>query len=337
MNFFKNSRRKFLATGLSTALGAIGVSKVWGQSQAESVSPTNGVSASEVATLTAQTAMPRHQLGRTEVSLPILGLGGAGQTPLSTPNAEAEAVEQIQTALELGIRYFDTAAGYGPSESYLGKVLPPHRDEIFLASKTAARDRDGAWRQLERSLQRLNTDYLDLWQLHHVSLASDLERLFGPEGAIQALDEARAQGVIRFSGITGHHEPEIIAEGLRRYPFDHALIPVNAADAHHPRPFIPSVLPLAREQNIGITAMKVPAYGRLLKPGVLEGMHEALGYALSQPGVHCAIVAAKTVAQLQENVRVARTFQPLDTEALAELEHRTATVWQDSTFFRAWT
>ena len=280
--------------------------------------------------------MPQRQLGSTQVSLPILGLG-AGVAPLTKSETEGEAVEQIQTALELGIRYFDTAASYGYSESHLGKVLPPHRDEIFLASKTDARDRDGALRQLERSLRRLNTDYLDLWQLHHVSVPSDLETLFGPEGAIQALEEAKEQGVIRFSGITGHHEPEIIAEGLRRYPFGHVLIPVNPADVHHPRPFIPSVLPLARERNVGITAMKVLAKGRLLKPGGLDGMHEALGYALSQPGVHCAVVAANTIAQLQENVRVAREFQPLDADVLAAIEHRTATVWQDSTFFRAWT
>ena len=326
-----------MSTGLFAALGAIGVSTVRGQLQPASEWSGKTRSQSAFSPSTGPTAIPKRQLGRTEVSLPILGLGGAGHTPLSKPEKEREALEQIQTALELGIRYFDTAAGYGPSESYLGKVLPPHRNEIFLASKTAVRDRDGAWRQLERSLRRLNSDYLDLWQLHHVSFASELDTLFGSNGAIKALEEAREQGLVRFSGITGHHEPAIIAEGLRRYPFHHALIPINAADPHHPRPFIPSVLPLAQEQNVGITAMKVPAYGRLLKPGVLNGMHEALGYALSQPGVHCAIIAAKTIAQLQENVRVAREFQTLGASTLAAIEQRTAAVWQDNTFFRAWT
>ncbi|MGK7908434.1 MAG: aldo/keto reductase, partial [Synechococcus sp.] len=303
MNIFRrNTRRKFLATGLSTAFGAIGVSRVRRQPQQASDLSNKGVSPNAHSSITLPTAMPERKLGRTEVELPVLGLGGGGKTPLSEPEREQEALEHIQTALELGIRYFDTAAGYGASESHLGKVLPPYRDEIFIASKTGVRDRDGAWRQLERSLKRLNTDYLDLWQLHHVSFESELNTLFGSDGAIKALEEAREQGLVRFSGITGHHEPEIIAEGLRRYPFDHALIPVNAADSHHPRPFIPSVLPLAREKNVGITAMKVPAYGRLFKPGVLDGMHQALGYALSQPGVHCAIVAANTIAQLKENV-----------------------------------
>ncbi|MEM9217107.1 MAG: aldo/keto reductase, partial [Cyanobacteria bacterium P01_F01_bin.150] len=220
---------------------------------------------------------------------------------------------------------------------YLGKVLPPYRSEIFLASKTAALDYDGAWRELERSLRRLNTDYLDLWQFHHVSFEAELDTLFGNGGAIKALEEAKAQGLVRFSGITGHHEPQVIAAGLQRYPFDHTLIPVNAADVHHPRPFIPSVLPVAQAQNVGVTAMKVPAYGRLFKPGVLDGMHQALGYTLSQPGVHCAVIAAETITQLEENVNAAVEFQPLEEPALAQIEQQTAAAWQDNTFFRAWT
>lgn len=286
--------------------------------------------------LPALSAMPQRQLGRTQVQLPILGLGGAGQTPLSRTDQADAALAQIRRALHLGIRYFDTAASYGPSESYLGQVLPPYRKEIFLASKTAARDRDGAWRELERSLRRLNTDYLDLWQFHHVSLMSELDTLFGPNGAVKALEEARDQGLVRFSGITGHHDPAVIATGLRRYPFDHTLIPVNAADAHHPQPFIPTVLPVAQAKNVGVTAMKVPAYGRLFKPGGLDGMHQALGYTLSQLGVHCAVIAAETIAQLEENVRTAIAFEPLKPMALADIEQRTAAAWQENTFFRAW-
>ena len=327
----KTTRRTFLATSLTTTVGIIGCTKA----QQPQASPQ----AALIDSASAQPALPtlpQRQLGRTQVQLPILGLGGAGRTPLSTPNREQAATEQIQRALELGIRYFDTAASYGPSESYLGKVLPTSRNEIFLATKTGARDRDSAWRELERSLQRLNTDYLDLWQFHSVSFEADLDILFGADGAVKTLEEAKDQGLVRFSGITGHHEPDIIAAGLQRYPFDHTLIPVNAADAHHPRPFIPGVLPFAQAQNIGVTAMKVPAYGRLFKPGVLDGMHQALGYTLSQPGVHCAVIAAETIAQLEENVRVATDFQPLDAIALAEIEQRTAAAWEDNTFFRAW-
>ncbi|MEM9009435.1 MAG: aldo/keto reductase [Cyanobacteria bacterium P01_F01_bin.86] len=339
MNYSKKTRRKFLATSVTAALGVAGCSAVPRQSeQPQSASSTaSKTTIASVTTGDVTSEIPLRELGRTGIQLPILGLGGAGDTPLSWSNSEDAAAEQIERAFALGIRYFDTAANYGPSESYMGKVLPAYREEIFLASKTSGRDRDSAWRDLERSLKRLNTDYLDLWQFHSVSSEADLDRLFGNNGAVKALEEAKEQGLVRFSGITGHHEPAIIAAGLERYPFDHALIPVNAADAHHPRPFIPGVLPVAIAQNVGISAMKVPAYGRLFKPGVLEGMNQAMGYTLSQPGVHCAVIAAKTIEQLEENVRVAQTFQPMEAAALADIEQRTAAAWEDNTFFRVWT
>jgi aryl-alcohol dehydrogenase-like predicted oxidoreductase len=327
----KTTRRNFLLTGAAVAGGIIG-STALQQNQTDSAQSTAQNTAAK-----STGKMPERVLGRTEIKVPIFGLGGAGQTPLSWQGKEGDAVAIIEKAIALGIRYFDTAANYGPSEDYFGKVLPSHRKNIFLASKTDARDRDGAWRELERSLKRLNTDRLDLWQMHHVSFTEDLETSFGKNGAIQAVEEAKAQKLIRFAGITGHHDPNIIAEGLRRYSFDATLIPVNAADKHHPRPFLPVVLPVAREKNVGVIAMKVPAYGRLFKPGGLDGMNQALGYAMSQPGVHCCVVAAETIAQLENNVRVAQAFQPLSKQELAAIEQRTAAIWEDNTFFRAWT
>ena len=321
----KTTRRTFITTSVAVAGGIIGGAGL----------KQNLTSASRDQS-PSTTVMPERVLGNTGVRVPIFGLGGAGQTPLSWENREKDAVAIIQRALELGIRYFDTAADYGPSEDNLGKVLPAHRDKIFLASKTDKRDRDGAWKQLERSLKRLNTDHLDLWQLHHVSYQEELDKIFSKDGAAKALEEAKAQKLVRFVGITGHHEPDIIVEGLRRYPFDTTLICINAADKHHPRPFIPTVLPVAREKNIGVIAMKIPAYGRLFKPGVLDGMHQAMGYTLSQPGVHCCVIAAETVAQLESNVEVARAFQPLTETALKEIEQRTVASWEDNTFFRAW-
>ncbi|WP_414565288.1 MULTISPECIES: aldo/keto reductase [unclassified Anabaena] len=314
----KQTRRNFLITSVAVA-GGITATTAFQQA------------AKPIAT------MPERVLGRTEVKLPIFGLGGAGQTPLSWNDRERDAEAIIQKAWELGIRYFDTAASYGPSEDYLGKVLPPHRSKLFLASKTDKRDRDGAWRELERSLKRLNTDYLDLWQLHHVSFSSELNTIFSASGAIQALEEAIQQKLVRFAGITGHHDPEIIATGLRRYPFHTTLIPVNAADQHHPRPFLPVVMPVAQERNVGVIAMKVPAYGRLFQPGGLAGMQQALGYAMSQPGVHCCVIAAENVSQLENNIKIARAFQPLSEEELAAIAQQTASIWQDTTFFRAWT
>jgi aryl-alcohol dehydrogenase-like predicted oxidoreductase len=317
------SRRNFLAAGVAMA-GSIACSIAIKQ-QASSVPDT----------MPAQ-PMPERVLGKTEVKLPIFGLGGAGQTPLSRVGQETEAIALIEAAFALGIRYFDTAASYAPSEEYLGKVLPKYRDKIFLASKTGRRDRDSAWRELERSLQRLKTDYLDLWQLHHVSFAEELTEIFAPDGAIKALEQAKEQKLVRFSGITGHHEPDVIAEGLRRYAFDTALISLNAADIHHPRPFIPTVLPVAREKNVGVIAMKVPAYGRLFQSGGLAGMQQAMGYVLSLAGVHSCIIAAETVEQLQGNVAVARNFQPLAAGAMKAIEQQAANVWEDVTFYRAW-
>jgi len=195
------TRRNFLITSIAVTSGIVA---------------TNALQQNTTNTATPPAAMPERLLGRTQVKLPIFGLGGAGQTPLSWEGKEGDAVAIIQRALELGIRYFDTAASYGPSEDYLGKVLPPHRSKLFLASKTDQRDRDGAWRELERSLKRLNTDYLDLWQLHHVSFSEELDTIFSPSGAIKALEEAIQQKLVRFTGITGHHDPQVIAEGLPR-------------------------------------------------------------------------------------------------------------------------
>ncbi len=290
----------------------------------------------EVATGAAR-PWPERVLGRTGERLPVFGLGGAGKTPLSWSGAEAEAIAIIERALTLGIRYFDTAASYGPSETYLGQVLPAHRAQVFLVTKTAARDRDGAWRELERSLQRLQTDYLDAWQFHHVSFREELDQIFAKDGAIAALEEAKAQKLVRFGGITGHHEPAVIAEGLNRYPFETTLVSINAADKHHPRPFIPTVLPVAQQNQVGVVAMKIPAYGKLLQPGRLTGMDQALGYVLSQPGIHSCIVAAESVAQLEANVQVAQAFQPLALNQLQAIEQLTADTWQETTFFRRWT
>ncbi|MGF1478343.1 MAG: aldo/keto reductase [Cyanophyceae cyanobacterium] len=319
------NRRNFILTSAAIA-GGIAGSNLLGQRSSQS----------EIESGTAA-PMPERRLGRTEESVPIFGLGGAGQTPLSWDGREREATALLEQAIALGVRYFDTAASYGPSEGYMGKVLPAYRSEILLASKTGARNRDRAWRELERSLKRLNTDYLDVWQLHHVSFHEELDQIFGADGAIKALEEAKEQKLVRYSGITGHHEPDVIAAGLRRYPFDTTLVSLNAADVHHPRPFAPTVLPVAQEKNVGVIAMKVPAYGRLFKPGGLDGMEQAMGYVLSLPGVHTCIIAAETLSQLEANVQVARAFQPLAQSDMAAIEQRTASVWEENTFFRQWT
>src|SRR4028119_1861174 len=212
----KKTRRNFILSSIAVASGIAGAKAIEQQDGEVAAAPNNKAAATVI--------MPERLLGNTGVKVPIFGLGGAGKTPLSQPGREREAVVQIERAIELGISYFDTAADYGPSEENLGKVLPAYRSRVFLATKTAARDRDGAWRDLERSLKRLKTDRLDLWQLHHVSFKEELDQIFSAKGAIKAIEEAKEQKIIRFSGITGHHEPAIITAGLERYPFDTTLI-----------------------------------------------------------------------------------------------------------------
>jgi aryl-alcohol dehydrogenase-like predicted oxidoreductase len=318
----KLTRRNFLLTSLASAGTIVGCAGLTQQTSARLLLPKT---------------LPERELGNTGIKVPLLGLGGAGKTPLSWQGQETAALEIIEKALSLGIRYYDTAASYGPSEDYLGKVLPPYREEVFLASKTGFRDRDGAWRELERSLHSLNTDYLDLWQLHHVSFTEDLAQIFSSHGAIKAVEEAKEQKIIRFTGITGHHEPDVIIEGLNRYPFDTTLISINAADVHHPRPFSTSVLPVTQAKKIGVIAMKVPAYGKLFQPGILTGMEQAFGYVMSLKGVDCCIIAAENPEQLEGNVRVAQAFRPLPDSDLRAIEQLTAHVWEENSFFRQWT
>ena len=272
--------------------------------------------------------IPKRALGNTSQEVTIFGLGGEGV--LRTHGRIQEAVTVIHRALELGVNYFDSAPAYDGCLDYLGEGLEGRREEVFVASKTHDRTRDGSLRLLDQTLQRLRTDRLDLWQLHDLRTGRDLEMIFGPGGAIEALLEAREEGRVRFLGITGHHDPEILIEALRRFEFDTALVALNAADKHR-LSFIDTVLPEARSRNLGVIAMKVYAQGALLQPGGFSRLlgrtglsaEEALGYALSVTGVHSAIIGCRTPAEVEENVRIACRFAPCDEEEMRALEQRT--------------
>ena len=320
----KTNRRNFIIASVAAAT-AVGCKAI-------TQTPASTIALSKI-----PSSMPERVLGKTNISLPILGLGGAGRTPISARGREKEAIALIQKALELGIRYFDTAENYGVSEANFGRVLPAYRNQVYLNTKTDARTYDGAWQHLEKSLKLLNTDYLDCWQMHHVSFLEELEVILGKNGAIKAVEEAKDQGLIRFAGITGHHEPDVIAEALNRYNFDTTLISLNAADIHHPRPFSTTVLPVAQAQNVGVIAMKVPAYGRLFKPNLLTGMEQAMGYSLSLPGVHCCVIAAENPQQLESNVKLAQNYQVLTQAQMNQIEQLTANAGEDGSFFRRWT
>jgi predicted aldo/keto reductase-like oxidoreductase len=265
------------------------------------------------------TPLPRRPLGRTGHDVTLFGLGGEGV--LRTHSRAAEAVRVIHRALDQGVNYCDTAPAYDSSLDYYGAALGERRRDVFLASKTADRTRDGSLRILDDSLRRLRTDHIDLWQLHDLRMPEHVERIFARGGAIDALVQAKAEGRVRFLGLTGHHDPAILSEALRRFPFDTVLVALNAADVHR-MSFIRAVLPEAVRRGTAVIGMKVCAGGRLVGPGALTA-DEALGYVLTLPGVSHVIVGCKTPAEVDDNARAVRQFVPFDETRMRRLEKRT--------------
>lgn len=276
--------------------------------------------------------MPERALGRTGHRVRLFSLGG--QATLEEPGTEELSLAILNRALDLGVNYVDTARRYGSgiSEGYVGKVMKTRRGEVFLASKTRDRTYDGSMRSLEESLRALQTDHLDLWQLHNVMTDADLEAIFAKDGAIRALEQAREQKMTRFLGITGHWDPEVLRRGIERYPFDNVLVALNAADRHRAS-FIERFLPAAVERNMGIVGMKIPARGRLFREGGVTSMRDAMRYVLSLP-VSTVIVGISTLEELEENVRIAREFEPLTEAESKRLEALTKPYASDASWFK---
>jgi aryl-alcohol dehydrogenase-like predicted oxidoreductase len=263
--------------------------------------------------------LPRRVLGRTGIHVTLFGLGGEGI--LRTHGEEKAATRVIHRALDQGVNYFDTAPAYAGSMDYYGAALGQRRKDIFLASKTHVRTRSGSLKLLDDSLKRLHTDHLDLWQLHDLRTNADLDEIFGKGGAIEALVQARNEGRVRFLGLTGHHDPQILLDAMSRFSFDTVLVALNAADIHR-LSFIKSVLPEAVRQGLAVIGMKTCAQGALLEDGTLT-MDEAVGYTLSLPGVSHTIIGCKTEAEVDDNARIVRAFKPLNSSQMRELEART--------------
>lgn len=274
--------------------------------------------------------IPRRLLGQTKLYVTLFGLGGEGV--LRSHGKQTEATRVIQRALDQGVNYFDTAPAYDSSMDYYGATLGERRDHIFLASKTHERSRDRSLRLLDHSLDRLRTDHLDLWQLHDLRTVDEVNRIFAKGGAMEALIQARADGRVRFLGITGHHDPAVLLEAMRHCDFDTVLMPLNAADVHH-LSFIRTVLPVAQHQGMGVIAMKACAGGKLLGRGKLN-VEQALGYPLSLPGVSTVIVGCRTPAEVDENLHVVRRFVPFDQKQMAELEDKTRAHAATFTFYK---
>ena len=275
-------------------------------------------------------SIPRRPLGKTGVEVSIFALGGEGI--LRTRGRTAAAARVIERALDEGVTYCDTAPAYADSLDYYGASLGERREGIFLASKTHDRTRDGSLRLLDDSLRRLRTDRLDLWQLHDLRTADDLRRIFAKDGALEALLRAREEGRTRFLGITGHHDPAILLEAMRRFDFDTVLVALNAADVHR-LSFARTVLADAARRGMGVIAMKVAAQGALLERGRLT-MAEAMGYALSLDGVSTAVIGCRTPAEVSENAGIARSFAPLPSAAMRRLEERTLETADEASYFK---
>ena len=281
--------------------------------------------------LRARAPMPERILGRTGHRVRLFSLGG--QATLEKPGTHDEAIAIINRAIDLGVNYIDTARyGQGISQTYIGEVMKTRRKEVFLATKTRDRTRDGSLKLLEESLRLLQTDHLDLWQLHNISQLEELDQIFGKDGAIEALAKARSERIVRFLGITGHFDPDVLIEGINRFDFDTILMALNCSDTHI-LPFQTKLLPLANEKGMGIIAMKIPARGRLLRPGGVASMKDAMGYVLSKP-VHTVIIGCDNAKQVEENVDIAKKFKPMSAKKMAELERLTATYATEASFFK---
>jgi aryl-alcohol dehydrogenase-like predicted oxidoreductase len=276
--------------------------------------------------------MPERPFGKTGHNVRLFSLGG--QATLEKEGTLDESVAIINRAIDLGVNYIDTAAAYGKgiSQKYIGEVMATRRKEVFLATKTHKRTRDESMQLLEESLTSLKTDHLDLWQLHNVRTDEQLETIFGKDGAIEALEQARSEKIVRFLGITGHFDPDVLARALRRYDFDTILMALNPSDPHF-QPFTKELLPLANKQNLGVIAMKIPARGRLFRSDGLNSMSEAMTWTLSHPVSTC-IVGCDTVAQLEENISIATNFEPMDEAKMAEISGLTAGYAAEASFFK---
>jgi aryl-alcohol dehydrogenase-like predicted oxidoreductase len=254
--------------------------------------------------------IPKRPLGRTGLEVSALGIGGYH---LGSVNSEAEATQIVNEALDAGVNFFDNAWEYhqGLSEERLGRALKGKRDRAIVMTKVCAhgRDKNVAMRQLEESLTRLQTDHLDVWQIHEVIYENDPDLIFAPGGAAEALLEAKQQGKVRFLGFTGHKDPSIHLKMLsHNFPFDTVQMPLNCLDATF-RSFETNVLPEVKRRGMAALGMKsLGGSGELVSQGAVV-VTMGLRYAMSLP-VAVTISGIDTLDVLHQNIEVARGFQP---------------------------
>jgi aryl-alcohol dehydrogenase-like predicted oxidoreductase len=275
---------------------------------------------------------PLRPLGRTGAMVEPVSLGGEGI--LRTHGRSEHAVPMLLEALREGVRYCDTAPAYDESQDYYGEAfakMPGARDGVFLASKTHERTRNGALALLGGSLRKLGTDRLDLWQMHDLRTKRDLDAMFARGGAIEAAEEAKKAGKVRFVGLTGHQDPAILLAAMDRYAFDSVLLPINPSDPAR-LPFITTVIPEARRQGMGVVGMKVLAAGRLVVEGAATA-EECIRYAMAHADT--LIIGCSSPAEVRANLQIGRTAAPMTAAEQKALESRIAPKASRYAYFKA--
>lgn len=277
--------------------------------------------------------IPRRKLGRHDELVSALGLGGYHVGVIGT---EREAIRIVHAAIDAGVTFLDNAWEYhdGKSEKRMGKAIKDRRDSVFLMTKlcTHGRDAKTAMRMLEESLRRLQTDYLDLWQIHECVYYNDPERHFAKGGAVEALERAKKDGKVRYVGFTGHKDPAIhMAMLSHEFPFDTCQLPLNAFDASFTnRSFEQRVLPELIRQGIAPLGMKSLGAGQAVKKKAISPA-DALGYAMSLP-VTTTISGIDSMRVLKQNLNVARGFVPMSESRMAALRTRIADAAHDGRY-----
>lgn len=261
------------------------------------------------------------EFGQTGRRVTRVGLGGEGV--LRTYGRAGEAAAVIQEAIGQGITYFDCAHVYADSELYYGTVWqksPAERAGRFQATKSASRDKQSALTDLDNSLRRLQTDYLDLWQIHDVRTEADLDRISGPGGALEAFVAAKASGKVRHIGVTGHHDPHILTRAVNEWPVDSVMMPVNPAEAVLGG-FLTATLPAARVKNMAVIGMKILGAANYILPQLGITADLLIRFALSFD-ITVAIVGCSSPAEVGTLAGIGRAYAPLPADQKKLLTER---------------
>lgn len=266
---------------------------------------TATLAASAKMELLAQQPMPQAALGRSGLRVSRFTLGGYHMLV----KGEAECLRIISRARELGVTFFDSAHHYnkGESDRILGRALggSAERQRVVLMTKFERYSKEEAMRGLEEQLKRLRTDYIDLWQVHQVATHAEADQVLGPNGSLEAFVQAKKQGKVRHIGFTGHHDPSVHLKLLRGYDgWETIQMPINLVDPHY-ESFITNVLPVARQQGLGVIAMKSNAMGAITRQNVAR-IEECLRFTLAQD-IDTLVSGVETVEQLEANVLTVKT------------------------------